>query len=150
MRWEEPLFGRNHVLITCTATQFCAHRFSCLPLNTGRSVRQVPSASRCGSWTTHLKHAIGSSKHNVAAAPHTTQAHHTSRRIPQSQPRTSPPDWKQPAISLLTAVSFLAQTLGPVSSAEAKALFTSEEKITISIFKKNTPSVVNITNLASK
>lgn len=126
----------------------CAHGSSSVPMNTGRSRFQGSLSVRCsnrdGIHTALLKHFTGTSRTNLAAHPNMTSTHTRVQRSPQ------PTDWKQPAISMLTAISFLAQTLGPVSPVQAKALFTPEENLTISIFKKNTPSVVNITNLASK
>jgi hypothetical protein len=44
----------------------------------------------------------------------------------------------------------LGTLLPPPPAVEAKPRLTSEEQLTIDIFKRNTPSVVNVTNLAVK
>lgn len=55
------------------------------------------------------------------------------------------------AVALLGTASLLvgAVTVGP-SPVMAKPRMTPEEQLTIEIFRKNTPSVVNVTNLAVK
>lgn len=53
-------------------------------------------------------------------------------------------------VATLSTASLLASSLMAPSMALARPKLTPEEQLTIEIFKRSTPSVVNVTNLAIK
>jgi hypothetical protein len=74
----------------------------------------------------------------------------------QAAPAQSGGPATRAAAVVAAAAVTLASLLGPVSlppplapaAAEARARLTPEEQLTVDVFKRNVPSVVNVTNLA--
>lgn len=52
--------------------------------------------------------------------------------------------------SVLAAAAVAISCIVPVGPAEARPRMTPDETVTIDVFKKTTPSVVNVTNLAAR
>jgi hypothetical protein len=53
------------------------------------------------------------------------------------------------AAALLSACTVLASTLSP-APAHAKAIMTPDEKVSIGVYKRSTPSVVSIANMSTR
>jgi hypothetical protein len=109
----------------------------------------------CGRTTPRIR------AHSKPSASQNSSSPSSSRHSRCLQDSTGPGQEKQPLHVVLTSVAAAAAVtlssllapelalLGP-GAAAAKPRMTPDEQVTIDIFKRSTPSVVNVTNLTAR
>eukprot|EP00878_Enallax_costatus_P007128 GHUV01007471.1.p1 GENE.GHUV01007471.1~~GHUV01007471.1.p1 ORF type:complete len:461 (+),score=99.62 GHUV01007471.1:690-2072(+) len=132
-----PMPGRNCSSCQPTSIRGClGRRISCC------SARRPGATSP--SRHNHLLVAATKQKQAVPAQPDS----HSLRR-PRNWQLVAPSVIAAAAISISSCLAPAGTLLG-LSPAAAKARMTPDEQVTIDIFKKSTPSVVNVTNLTAR
>lgn len=118
---------------------------------------QQHARSRVAAAASSSPHGADSdpASHSKAASTHQNRMAQQGQQVvrPQQPQQQHPAVHQQLASACAAAVITLSSCLAPAGlapPAQAQPRMTAEERVSVEVFKKSTPSVVNVTNLTAR